>query len=603
MDWQGWFTLVVLFFMIIALVREVLGPDIIVFIALGILVCTGILTPKEAVIGFSNKGMLTVAILFVVAAAIQNTGAFYGFFYKFLGGKKAHGKSFLRVIFPVSMLSGFLNNTPIVVMFSPIIRQWAIEHNISPSKFLIPLSYAAILGGMCTLIGTSTTLIVNGLMIDHNMTSMSMFEIAKVGIPCALVGLLYLKFIGVRLLPDRKDLIENVIETSREYLVEMRVQKNSLLIGKNIEEAGLRHLKGLYLVKIIRGSEVITAVAPKVHLEGGDKLIFAGRVSTIMELQNFSGLVHITGPDEERDLKSTDRMAEAVVSPSSPLIGTTIRDSNFRTRYRASILAVHRNGERIDSKIGDIVLRPGDTLLLLTSTAFERSWAHSRDFYLVSALPSSVVVATKKKPIALGIMALMITVATLGPYLPKTGGNSIDMFVCVFGAAVLMILTRCISSKEARESIELNVLLLIACAFGIAVALEKTGAAAYIADGIIALFSPFGKVGVLSGMYLVTIVFSAIITNNATAALMFPIAYATASHIAADPRPFAIVVAIAASASFATPIAYQTNMIVYGPGGYKFSDYLKTGIPLNILLWIVAMIVIPVFWPFELLQH
>ena len=332
-------------------------------------------------------------------------------------------------------------------------------------------------------------------------------------------------------------------------------------------------------------------------------MIFTGRVSTIRELQNISGLVHITGPDEERDLKSTDRIAEAVVSPSSPLIGTTIRDSNFRTRYRASILAVHRNGERIDSKIGDIVLRPGDTLLLLTSTAFERSWAHSRDFYLVSELPSSVVVATKKKPIALGIMALMITVATLGPYLPKTGGNSIDMFVCVFGAAVLMILTRCISPKEARESIELNVLLLIACAFGIAVALEKTGVAAFIADGIIALFSPFGKVGVLSGMYLVTIVFSAIITNNATAALIFPIAYATAVHISVDPRPFAIAVAIAASASFATPIAYQTNMIVYGPGGYRFSDYLKTGIPLNILLWIVSMIVIPLFWPFELLQH
>ncbi len=597
MDWQGWFTLAVLVCMIVALVRELLGPDIIVFIALGILVCFGIITPREAVVGFSNKGMLTVAILFVVAAAIQNTGAFYGFFYRFLGEKQTSKKYFLRIISPIAFLSAFLNNTPIVVMFAPIVRQWAIKHRISPSKYLLPLSYAAILGGMCTLIGTSTTLIVNGLMLDHNMSSMSMFEIAKVGLPCALVGLLYLKFIGVRFLPDRKDLIENVSETSREYLVELKVPEDSPLIGKNIEEAGLRHLRGLYLAKLIRGPETIPAVAPKVRLQGNDKLVFTGKVDTIREIQTLTGLIPITGPDEELDLKSTDKMAEAVVSPSSPLVGSTIRDSNFRTRYRASILAVHRNGQRIDSKIGDIVLHPGDTLLLLTSDAFERSWTHSNDFYLVSHLPETKTYATKQKPLALGILILMITMATLGPYLPDVGGTSLDMFVCAFGAALLMLISRCISPEEARKSVELNVLLLIACAFGIGAALEKTGAAAFIAEGIITAFSYFGKVGVLAGIYLITIFFSAIITNNATAVLVFPIAYAAATHIAADPRPFAMLVAIAASASFATPIAYQTNMIVYGPGGYTFSNYLKTGIPLNILLWIVAVVLIPFFWP------
>ena len=597
MDWQGWFTLAVLVCMIIALVREVLGPDIVVFIALGVLVCSGILTPREAVIGFSNKGMLTVAILFVVAAAIQNTGALYGFFYGFLG-KKADRKHFLRILAPISFFSAFLNNTPIVVMFVPLIRKWAIAHKISPSKYLLPLSYAAILGGMCTLIGTSTTLIVNGLMMDHDMQSLSMFEISKVGLPCALIGLLYLKFIGARLLPNRRDLIEGLAETGRDYLVEMRVQENSPMIGQNIEQAGLRHLKGLYLAKIIRGAETITAVAPKVRLQGDDKLIFTGKVDTIRELQNLEGLVPITGPDGEKDLKHTDKMAEAVVSPSSPLIGKTIRGSNFRTRYRASILAVHRNGERIDSKIGDIVIHPGDTLLLLTSDAFERSWVHSQDFYLVSALPDAKAAATKRKPVALAIVALMILSATLGPYLPKIGDASIDMFVCALGAAMLMLVTRCISPDEARKSTELNVLLLIACTFGIGTALEKTGAAALIADGIIAVFSQFGNVGILAGLYLVTILFSAIITNNATAVIMFPIAYATAVNISADPRPFAILIAIAASASFATPISYQTNMIVYGPGGYKFSDFLKTGIPLNLLLWIVAVFIIPFFWNF-----
>jgi di/tricarboxylate transporter len=583
--------------MIIALVREVLGPDIIVFIALGLLVCTGILTPREALTGFSNKGMLTVAILFVVAAAIQNTGAFYGFFYAFLG-KEKQKKLFLKLIAPISLFSAFLNNTPIVVMFAPLVRKWAIEHKISPSKFLLPLSYAAILGGMCTLIGTSTTLIVNGLMMDHDMQSMSMFEISKVGLPCALIGLLYLKLIGFKLLPNRRDLIENVAETGREYLVEMRVQENSPMIGKNIEEVGLRHLKGLYLVKLIRGTETIPAVAPKVRLQGGDKLIFTGKVETIRDMKKFEGLAPITGPDEEKDLTDTDKMAEAVVSPSSPLIGTNIRDSNFRTRYRASILAVHRNGERIDSKIGDITLRPGDTLLLLTSDAFERSWKHSQDFYLVSELPDSKTAVTKKKPVALTILLLMILAATLGPYLPKIGNTSIDMFVCAIGAAVLMIVTRCISPEEARKSVELNVLVLIACAFGIGAALEKSGAASFIANGIIALFSHYGTVGVLAGLYLVTILFSAIITNNATAVLMFPIAYATATQLSVNPRPFAILVAIAASASFATPIAYQTNMIVYGPGGYRFSDFLRTGIPLNLILWLVAVALIPFFWSF-----
>ncbi|MDX1778870.1 MAG: SLC13 family permease, partial [Thermodesulfobacteriota bacterium] len=422
--------------------------------------------------------------------------------------------------------------------------------------------------------------------------------ISRVGFPCALIGLLYLKLIGSKLLPNRRDLIENVAETGREYLVEMRVQDNSPMIGKNIEEVGLRHLKGLYLVKLIRGTETIPAVAPKVRLQGGDKLIFTGKVETIRDMQKFEGLVPITGPDEEKDLTDTDKMAEAVVSPSSPLIGTNIRDSNFRTRYRASILAVHRNGERINSKIGDIILRPGDTLLLLTSDAFERSWKHSQDFYLVSELPDTKTEVTKQKPVALIILALMVLAATLGPYLPKIGNTSIDMFVCAIGAAVLMIVTRCISPEGARKSVELNVLVLIACAFGIGAALEKSGAASFIANGIITLFSHYGIVGVLAGMYLVTILFSAIITNNATAVLMFPIAYATAAQLSVNPRPFAILVAIAASASFATPIAYQTNMIVYGPGGYRFSDFLRTGIPLNLILWLVAVALIPFFWSF-----
>ncbi len=598
MDWQGWFTLAVLTCMVIALVREWMGPDITVFAALGLLVCTGIVSPGEATAGFANKGMLTVGILFVVAAAIENTGAFHGLFRKMLGTKKIRDSSLLRVVSPVAFLSAFLNNTPIVVMFAPMIRKWAIDRNISPSKYLLPLSYASILGGMCTLIGTSTTLIVNGLMIEHGMKSMTMFEIARAGIPCAVAGLLYLKFVGMRLLPDRRDLLENAARSGREYLVEMRVPDTSPLVGKNIEEAGLRHLKGLFLVKIIRNRESITAVAPKVRLQGGDKLIFTGLVSTIRELQNIGGIIPITGPDEEQDLKNIDKMAEAVVSPSSPLIGQTIRDSNFRTRYRASILAVHRNGERIQSKIGDIVLRPGDTLLLLTSEAFERSWSHSHDFYLVSALPQEKTAASGKSALAIGILAVMVLMATLGPYLPARG-VSIDMFVCAFGAAVLLLLTRCISPDQARRSIELNVLLLIACAFGITSALETTGAAEFVANGIIAVFSRFGTVGILAGMYFITICFSAIITNNATAVLMFPIAFSLAENLSLDPRPFAFIVALAASASFATPIAYQTNMIVYGPGGYRFSDYLKVGIPLNLILWGIAVAAVSLVWPVQ----
>jgi len=593
---DGIFTLLVIVAMTIALAREVTGADAILFAALVLLMLTGIVTPKEALVGFSNPGMITVAVLFIISRAVQNTGALDGVSKYFLSMKKDGGISMLllRMMAPITCVSAFLNNTPVVVMFTPVVKNWAEKLNFSPSKFLIPLSYATIFGGVCTLIGTSTNLVVHGLMLDNNMAGLSMFELAKVGGPCALLGWLYMAFIGKRILPDRQDIMEVISEKRKEYVTAMRVNAGCQFIGKSIQEAGLRNLRGLYLVEIEREDRSLGPVSHDEQIKEGDHLMFAGITSAIVDLCEIPGLVPV-----EEDLRGMRKtMMEAVISSNSPVVGKTVKEFGFRSYYGAAIIAVHRNGERIFSKIGDILLKPGDTLLLLTTGDFVKEWKNSEDFYLISDIKEMKTRNHHKSYLALGILALMILAATLGGSLPKVAGKNISMLHAAFGAAVLLVLTRCVSVTEARKSIHWDVLITIACAFGISKALQNSGAAQAIASMIINAVKGSGAVGVLAAIYLMTTVFTEIITNNAAAALIFPIAYSAAAQIGADPKPFFIAIAIAASASFSTPIGYQTNLIVQGPGGYKFKDYFKVGLPLNILFFIAALMIIPVFWKF-----
>lgn len=591
MSWEGWFTLGVVVLGVGALIWEMLAPDFIFLGLLAVLVVSGVLSPEEALVGFSNPGMISVGALFVVAGALQNTGALGFVATRIFGRIESDRRALLRMMIPIASISAFLNNTPIVAMFIPVVIDWARRYRVSPSRFLIPLSYATILGGVCTLIGTSTNLVANGLMMGYGLAGMSFFELGAVGFPCAVAGLAFIALVGRHLLPDRKDLIESLEESRREYLVEMEVTPQCPLAGQGIEEGGLRHLPGLFLIRIERPEEIIAPVGPEERLKVGDRLVFTGAVSTIVDLQKIRGLVPAGDhrQDEKRFLEGNN-LSEAVVSEDSPLIGSTIRDASFRTRYGAAVVAVHRGGRRLSGKIGDIILRAGDTLLLEASPGFARAYRNSSDFYLVSEVPNSTPPRYQKAiPALLILISLVVTVTT----------GLLPMITASLVAASAVVGLGCLSVGETRSAVDMSVLILIAAAFGVGKALEKTGAANAIATVLIEAGARLGPVGVLAAIYLATAILTEVISNAAAVALVFPIALAAAKQFGVDARPFAIAITAAASSSFASPIGYQTNLMVYGPGGYRFSDFLKIGIPLKLLVFTIAMICIPYAWPFQ----
>jgi di/tricarboxylate transporter len=490
---------------------------------------------------------------------------------------------------PVIGMSAFLNNTPVVAMLIPAVTDWARRYQLSASKLMIPLSYAAILGGTCTLIGTSTNLVVQGLLLKGGMRGISMFEIGWVGVPCALAGLAYMLTIGRWLLPERLPAVSQFSDP-RQYTVEMLVKPGSTLVGQSIERAGLRQLPGMFLIELDRDGTIIPAVEPTEELRVGDRLVFAGVVESVLDLQKIRGLEPAT--DQVFKLKSPRRercLIEAVVSTSCPLVGQTVREGRFRSSYNAVVIAVARDGERVKKKIGDIVLRAGDTLLLEAHPSFANQHRNSRDFLLVSPLEGSSPPRHDRAPIALAILTAMVLVVSL---------EWMTMLNAAMLAAGLMILSRSVSGREARRSVDWSVLIVIAASIALGRALETTGAAASIAGALISGASGHPWV-TLVVIYGVTMLFTELITNNAAAVLIFPIAVATSQKLGVDIMPFAIAIMMAASASFSTPIGYQTNLMVYGPGGYRFGDYFRVGIPLNLLMWLITVSIIPWIWPFQ----
>ncbi len=614
MNWQVWFMLALIGLVFLGLVKNWGSPDALILGAAVVAGLAGIIKPEEVFRGFANESVLTVAALFIVAAALRETGALDLIGARMLGKAKTERSAMVRLGASVVSSSAFLNNTPIVAMFLPVVTDWCRKHRVSPSRLLIPLSYFAILGGICTLIGTSTNLVVNGMMAEwskvhrddaalvRQLHPMSLFELGKAGLPMALLGLLYLLTVGRRLLPDRKDLIEQLGESMREYLVDMLVQPGCRLVGQRIDQAGLRHLPGLFLYEIVREGRAISPVEPDEVLREGDRLTFTGAVGTIVDLERIPGLIPAADDNyETSEAKRRDRrLCEAVVSTTSPLVGKTIRGADFRALYNAAIMAVHRGGARLKGRIGDIVLRPGDTLLLQAGPHFVRAHRNDPDFFLVSRVDEARPVRHERASLALALLGLLIAgfaAATKFEFLPPE-------VLIAFIVAGLMVVTRCISVTDARQSVDWQTLVTIAASFGLGKAIENSGLARMIAQGVFQGVHTLGPVGTaampvvaLSSIYLLTTLLSELLSNNAAAALMFPFGIATAQLFGADARPFAMAIAFAASAAFATPIGYQTHMMVWGPGGYKFTDFTRVGIPLDILLWIAATILIPIAWP------
>jgi di/tricarboxylate transporter len=591
MSWEAWFTLATVGALFAALTSSIAPPDVLFLAATILFAAVGIITPEEAFAGFANPGMLTVAFLFVVAAGLRETGLLDALGHHVLG--KAHTQRGLiaRVAAVVLPLSAFLNNTPIVAMFVPIILSWSRRHRIAPSRVLIPLSFLAILGGTCTLIGTSTNLVVNGLMQSHDIAGMGLFEISAVGIPYAVVGLIYLLFVGRRLLPDRKELLEQLGESRREFLVEMSVHPGCRLIGQTVETAGLRHLPALFLIEIDRGDKLIAPVGPDELIRINDRLLFTGVVSSIVELEKIPGLVPAADPTYEvaPSAQRRRRLCEAVISVNSPLIGKTIREADFRATYGAAVVAVHRGGSRIEKKIGDIRLRPGDTLLLQTQPHFMRAYRNDPAFYLISDVEEWRPIRRDRTWIALILFAGLLVLMS---------SSLLPTVLVAATVAVAMVGLGCISPGEARSSIEWQVLVTIAAAFGVGSALQNSGAATAVAEGMFNAIYDWGPTAALACLYLLGTIMTAVITNNAAAVLLFPFCLETARLYGVDPRPFIIALTLAASACFVTPIGYQTNMMIYGPGGYRFADFLRIGLPLTLLLWAVAVLLIPRMWDF-----
>ncbi len=575
--------------------------DLLFLGGLMIVTLTGVLTPVEAAEGFANPALLTIGALLVVSAGLRCTGVLDWVGNRLLGRAQTEQGALWRLAVTLICASAFILNTALVAMMMPVVMDWCRRRNISPARLLIPLSYLTILGGVCTLIGTSTTLIVSGILRRDGYEAMSLFELGYVGLPCALVGAIFLLTIGPKLLPQRADIIEELDDTRRDYLVEMLVQPDCPLVGQTVQEAGLRRLPGLFLIEIDRNGDIVTPVAPEDRLGPNDRLVFAGLVNTIVDLEKIPGLIPAADMNFELHprRRTQRRLTEVVLSKTSPLIGSTVRDGNFRSYYNAAVVAVHRNGERLTNKIGDIRLEPGDTLLLQTRRDFLSEYQNSKDFYLVSSVEGSEPRLHHKMTLAATLALLLIAWLVATSFLAKDGpwAGFASTAVAAISVAGIMIVSRCLRPTEARASLDIQTLVTIAAALGLGAALDKSGAAGACANWLVYQVGDRPYL-LLAVVYILTLVFTEMITNNAVAAMLLPIALKISAASGYSPRPFIIAITLAASLSFVTPIGYQTNLMVMGPGGYRPSDYLRCGLPLAVLVTITALLLIPRIWAF-----
>lgn len=588
-SWQAWLTLGTVVYVLGMLTFSRIAADLVLVSAVVLLLTAGVLDTREAFAGMSNEGMLTVGVLFVVVAGLEATGATAWIVQRLLGRPRSIRDALLRLMLPVSAVSGFLNNTPVVAMFMPAVKDWARQNRIPISKLMMPLSYAAVLGGCCTLIGTSTNLVVNGLLIDSGRPPLGFFQVTWAGLPCALAGIAFLLAAHRLVLPDRTPVL-GMDSDPREYTIEMIVEPSSPIVGQTIEGAGLRHLPQVYLMEIERAGEIIPAVSPSERLQANDRLVFVGVVDSLVDLQKIRGLKPATDQVFKLDAPRASRvLIEAVVSDRCPIVGQTIRDGRFRTVYNAAVIAVARSGERIRKKIGDIVLRAGDTLLLEAHPSFLERQRNSQHFYLVSQVQNSSPLRHERAWLAIAILGAMVLAASL---------EWMSMLHAALIAAGLMLITRCCTGQAARRSVDWQTLISIAASLALGRAIEKTGLAQLFAEALIDLAGGQPWVAVFA-LYALTLILTELVTNNAAAVLMFPLAIRIATDLNADYMPFVMAVTLAASLGFATPLGYQTHLMVYGPGGYRFTDFLKAGTALDLVCLLTATAVIPLAFPFH----
>ncbi|EED91156.1 hypothetical protein THAPSDRAFT_269063 [Thalassiosira pseudonana CCMP1335] len=587
--------------MFAALLSDRIGADLVMLAALTACMAANIITVAEGLSGFSNEGVLTVLVLFVVAAGIQVTGGLDWYMGKLLGRPANIPSAQLRLMAPIAFVSAFLNNTPVVVVMIPIVQKWGKNVGISPSQLLVPLSFASILGGTCTLIGTSTNLVVKGLFDqwreenypDDSSMTIGLFDLGEFGVPIALVGIAYIMITSPYLLPGgkrgRKD--GALPDDDGTILLGARLTRWSPAAGRSVKRSGLRDTGGIYLVSVYRRSRQVVRVVPfhpDEPLAEGDILWFAGPAAAISDLRKIPGLVSF----DDDELKQIDeklhdrRLVQAVVAQKGPLVGKTAGQVGFRTRYGAAVIAVHRNGTRVQDHPGNIKMQGGDVLLLEAGPTFiSRNTDNQHSFALISEVKDSKPPRLNKLVPAVALVVAMLAITTAGVS---------SLLVLGLITTIIMVCIGILSQQECRDAVNWDVYVTIASAFGIGTALTNSGLANVIADGLVSVGEALGigYAGLYGAVYLATFLISNVVTNNAAAALMFPIALETAKKTGADPLLMSYDLMLAASASFMSPFGYTTNLLVYGPGAYKVKDFVYIGTPMQVILWIFTTAII-----------
>ena len=568
---------------------EKLRIDAVALLVLSGLAILALVNPEQALSGFSNQATITVAAMFVLAAGLQNSGALSG-----IGRLLSQARSpflFLLTLFGVlAVVAPFVNNTAVVAVFMPIVMAATASIGMSASKALIPLSYVSQMAGVCTLIGTSTNLLVNAMARDLGHPGFSMFEFTPLGVICFFAGCFYLLTFGRWLLPDTRatELVEHY--ELGKYITELRVMADSSLIGTSVGEAKLGEEYGVYVLELLRGEEKVWSPRSQV-LEEGDILIARGDWSKLDELKNEAGLeINPEFKLKQRTLEEGTQqvLTEVMIAPRSRLIGSSLALLDRRWQHSATVLAVHRRGEVLRKQLKDVRLNVGDVLLLLTPESEMPALRQDTNVIVLSQRDQDRPMGWRA-PFALATMVLVIATSAIG-----LAPISITALI----GAVAMTLARCLEADEVYDAIDWRIIILLAGLLPLGIAMSQSGAAEFIVANTLGQVSSFGPLAVLAVLYLMALLLTEFMSNAAAAVILTPVGMSTAKLMGVDATPFLIAVTFAASTSFATPVGYQTNTMVYSAGGYRFTDFIKVGLPLNLIFWVLGMIFIPIFWPF-----
>ena len=591
MDFNQIVVCILLVLVFVAFIKEWFSPDLVAMGAFVLLLAIGVLDEKSALAVFSNPAPIIVSCMFVLSAALERTGTIeaLGEWFEKLAGKKEL-RVLLVLMLIVAVLSAFVNNTPVVVVFMPIVLALARKHDLIASRFLIPLSYAAIVGGTCTIIGTSTNLVASGIAKESGLDEFGMFEVSKLGIVFVIVTFIYMLLIGRKLLPDRITL-STLFDSSagKEFLTSVIISEESELIGKKISETSLSKIRDFRILEVSRSGKKINSPLKDIIFNSGDQLLVKSRVSGVVDVGGNSGIeLGFEGGLGLQELQTESAvLIEGVIGPGSSLVGRSIKELNFREKYDVIILALHRRGVNLRDKFEDVRLAFGDTILVEGAPDKINALSQERDFINLSQ-SNCRPLRRSKVPYAVGALLLFMVLAAF---------KVAPLIVLALGAALLTLFSRCLEPSEAYEAIDWKVIFMIFGMLGLGTALQKVQVIQILADSLTGWALVLKNIYVLIALiYLVTAILTELISNNAVAALLTPVAISVAQAMDLDARPLVVAVMFAASASFSTPIGYQTNTYIYGAGGYKFTDFTRVGIPLTIILWIVSVILIPMMW-------